>query len=193
MKYSVRFYLKTKHGADSSTPAHIRLSVFWATQRVEMHTGLRVSPDYWVQQERRAKNSYRSGITIGSDINRELSSIETFVVDVLLQYRLERSTPLPNSLKHQFGRYFGSVLDNTDADIYDCIDIFTDTMSHQIGWTPGALTKFRTIKKHLQTFSPKHIIADLTEDGLPFFMCHLLKAVVRRNNINTTIRVGSNG
>ena len=59
-----------------------------------MHTGLRVSPDYWVQQERRAKNSYRSGITIGSDINRELSSIETFVVDVLRQYRLERSTPL---------------------------------------------------------------------------------------------------
>ncbi len=112
-----------------------------------MHTGLRVSPDYWVQQERRAKNSYRSGITIGSDINRELSSIETFVVDVLRQYRLERSTPLPNSPKHQFGRYFGSVLDNNDADIYDCIDIFTDTMSHQIGGTPCTLTKFRTIKK----------------------------------------------
>ena len=158
-----------------------------------MHTGLRVSPDYWVQQERRAKNSYRSGITIGSDINRELSSIETFVVDVLRQYRLERSTPLPNSPKHQFGRYFGSVLDNNDADIYDCIDIFTDTMSHQNGWTPGTLTKFRTIKKHLQTFSPKHIIADLTEDGLPIFMCHLLKAVVPRNDINTTFRVCSNG
>lgn len=82
MKHSVRFYLKTKHGADRSSPAHIRLRVFWATQRVEMHTGLQVSPDYWVQQER------------------------------------------------QLGRCFGSVLDNTDADIFDCIDIFTDTMSH---------------------------------------------------------------
>lgn len=183
MKYSARFDLKTKHGADSSTPAHIRLRVSWASQRVEMLTGLQVSPDNWVQQVRRAKLAYRHDGTTGTDINKELSSIEAFIDTVFQRYHLEGRTPSPSELKMELGKYFGTVTNKTGADIFDCIDIFTDTMSHQNGWTAGTLTKFKTIKKHLQTFAPKLTFADLTEDGLQMFMRHLLKEGLRNVTI----------
>ena len=183
MKYSVRFDIKTKRCAGPSTPAHIRLRISWASQRVEMLTGLQVSPNSWVQQVRRAKTSYRNGTTSGSDINKELSSIEAYVDTTFQRYHLEGRTPSPAELKLELGKYFGTVANKTDANFFDCIDIFTDTMSHQNGWAPGTLTKFKTIKKHLQDYSPKLTFTDLTEDGLQSFMLHLLSSGLRNVTI----------
>lgn len=183
MKYSVRFDLKTKSGAAPGTLAHIRVRITWAGQRVEALTGLQVDPAYWVQQVRRVKSAYRNNGTTGASMNKELSAIEVFADNLFARYHIEEHIPTVHEVKTELGKYFGTMSDKNTANIFDCIDIFVDTMSHQNGWTKGTLTKFHTIKKHLQGFAPRLEFADLTEEGLQKFMQYLLDCGLRNVTI----------
>lgn len=186
MKYSVRYNLKGKARDTSDNRQHIRVRVSWASRRVEMLTGNQVPPDYWDADGQRVRPVYRHGKDeTGATINKQLAALTAHIDQLFARYQVEQRTPEATELQQELKVYFGTATSTnaTDCTIFECIDRFVDTMGEQNGWTKGTLTKFHTIKKHLQTFAPKLTFSDLTEDGLQRFMRYLMKSGLR----NTTI------
>lgn len=182
MKFSVRFDLKARN--KSSEAKHIRLRVSWAGNRVEMFTGHKVPEKYWNGDNMRVLSQYRSPKYTGAAINNELSAIETYVRDMFSKYHLQTKTPTPKEVQDELKVYFGKGKVSTSTmTLFDCMDLFAETMSEQNGWAKGTTVKINTIKKHLQDISPKLDFSDLDEQGLMLFLKSLMKKGMR----NTTI------
>ena len=181
MKYSVRYNLKEKAAGNAAdSRLRIRVRVSWASRRVEMLTGRQVSPEYWDADGQRVKPQYRHGSETGAAINKDLAALTSHIDQYFARCHVEQRTPTASELQQELKVYFGTAVPTTsDLSLFECLDKFIETMGEQNGWTKGTLTKFHTIKKHLQAFSPKVDFADLTEDGLQRFMRHLLKSGLR--------------
>lgn len=180
MKYSVRYNLK---GKTADGLQHVRVRVSWAGQRVEMYTGLQVSPDYWDADGQRVSSAYRHGKATGATLNKALSGVTASVDALFSRCEVERRIPSTTDVQHELRVHFGTAAKTEGLGIFDCIDLFADTMSQQNGWTDGTRTKFSTLKKHLLGFAPKLEFSDLNEDGLQRFMRYLLSVGIRNVTI----------
>ncbi len=182
MKYSVRFDLKGKNSV--SDTKHIRLRVSWAGQRVEMLIGLQVPERYWDNGNMRVLSQYRSNGATGAAMNKQLSAVESFINDFFSRCHLQGETPATKKVIGELRLYFGKgKAANSVTTLFDCMDLFAETMSEQNGWAKGTTVKIRTIKKHLMDISPKLEFSDLDEQGLMLFLKSLMKKGMR----NTTI------
>ena len=182
MKYSIRFNLKAKNSA--SDLKHIRLRVSWAGQRVEIFTGLQVSEKYWDSLSCRVRSAYRHEGTTGAAINNELSAVENFIRDLFSKYHLQGKTPNQKEVQDDLKEFFGKGKGHASTmTLFECMDLFAETMSEQNGWAKGTTVKINTIKKHLKDISPKLDFDDLDEQGLMLF----LKSLNQKGLRNTTI------
>ncbi len=192
MKYSIRYNLRRKSAEDEAYDkrAYILVRVSWSGQRVESMTGMQVLPGYWDGGEQRVRSAYRHGGDTGAALNKRLADITAAIDQFFVQRQAEQRVPQPQEVRQVFAVYFGAMAKPADtSDIFECIDLFTSTMGEQNGWTKGTLTKFRTIKKHLQNFAPQLTFDDLTEDGLQRFMRHLLKSGLRNVTVQKDLDI----
>lgn len=189
MRYSVRYNLSTNRGSPISKPAHIRLRLSWAGQRLEMSTGIRIAPSHWQTALQRAKPSYfdRHTLTSGTDINSELAEIEAFVASIFRKHTEQRTSPTHAALRRELSRYLSGELDGSHHDIYHYIDIFVSTMSRRNTWSTATVSKFRQLTDHLRSWNARCTLDDLDEEGLQSFLQHLFDTGLRNTTAAKTI------
>lgn len=147
----------------------IRLRVSWAGLRCDLRSGYVIAPAKWDAVNScvklGSKNSYRQ--TAG-EINRALIRQASTIEEILTRYELEHSGKAPTvaEFKALFDVAEGRAKEAPEEEapkapgFFEVFDKFTAEMGLTNTWTPATFTKFRAIKKHLESWR-----ADVSLEG----------------------------
>ncbi len=146
---SIRFYIEKrtdkKTGKIRTTNVPIFLSFTFQRKRLILYTQERINIKDWDFEKQRVKSHVRGA----TQINAYLESLADEVKGLYRDIRTRRETPTV-----QFIRENLSIRKNiSNRNFYDILDEFIDVEGKMQFWTKGTITKFNTLKKHIQNFS----------------------------------------
>jgi integrase len=147
MNTKVKFYLKKRTGVTSNLQVWLYYSIK-GIGRLEYYTGLRADLKQWNKVDQRLKSNQITpdGLT-SHQVNKELTQLEAKVYE--LHDRAKALNIIPSL---QYFKENITEQPKPEGDFFKAFQYFIEGESNVKGWTPGTVTKLRTICNHLKEF-----------------------------------------
>lgn len=186
IKRSIVFDLENRKdkGKLISDNVPIRIRLTYASNRIELSTGIRIDRDKWDGIKRKVKNNCTNKLKqSASDINAKLSEYELDLQNIFKKFELKERIPNKEEIKYLFNQTIfnrGNIV--KEKMFFDYFDEFVKENGRLKNWTSSTYTKFATVKKHLFDFNPKLSFSYLNEKGLTDYVEFLRNVLAMRNS-----------
>lgn len=177
IKHNISFFLNKQKGKPY---APLRCRIRWGKNSTSVNIGFSVTVDYWDQatQQCARRSTHGKNDVPATIINRAIADAEELIHSIFAEFEAQEIVPTEEELKHTIDVRTGKILcDNTIFPYYD------EFLAHGSTWRVGTLKKLRTIKRHLQEFSPSLRFEDF-DRGMAD---RLIAFYAKRGFSNTTI------
>lgn len=167
----------------------LRLRVKWCRSKNILTFALpfKVDGSKWVQSAQRLKpNSYHGQHKIAAtDINRKMQEYEEKIADIFGRY--DQTPPTKEAVRQEFEQKIGKGEDTTPL-LTDLLDRFIDEQRVESLWTQATVTKFNTLRRHLDDYKRNLAVTDLNADTLRGLLDYYVKAGYRNSYTSKMFR-----
>jgi integrase len=159
---------------------------------VTFNVGYRVDPPKWSQETQRCRISTTHGPkkVQANVINREIQKYEQSANSVLDAFEAADHVPSVAQFRESFNRVVGK-MDRVPASemnsFYVVWDKFISMMSFQNAWVPSTITKFSSLRTHLEAWSPVLSLSALSDEKLSQFVQFMLQIPLRNTTISKNV------
>lgn len=185
MKISIRFSLASA----KTEELPIRMRISYDGQRLDLRTGHVCHPDKWDADAGRVRpgttNRYKES---ASTINRNLSAMESVIVEILQRYEINHVIPTPAVVKYDFDTAMGrKTKDKQRVEIVTLPSLFKKYMIEH--GKSGSLVYntvlgYSTVLKHIEDMPwADKSVEDITHHDLSVFINQLLDKEVENRTI----------
>lgn len=157
----------------------LRVRVTYAQRSADFYPGITIEREEWDAKKKRVvKNP--SSAKLNKTIAQYMSSLEK----IFERYEVnEERIPSLSELRAEWGRMTGHEPEPHTSSVASLLRRFTKEEGTRCGWTESTYKKFKTIGNHIERFSPKLKISDVTEDTLAGFTSFLIKNGLRNSTV----------
>lgn len=181
MRYSVHFLLSNKK--------YLQMAVYYKQHRYFYSMGYVINPDKWSKDAQRCIRNSTHGETHikASTINGMIEKYAETVDKVVEGFGVRQ--PLPEEFERALNDTFRTPLTEEGQSMFELYNSFIEEQSQEASWTPGTITKHKTILRHLQDWHPRATFEDLTPDGINLWSDYLLDLGIRNTTIKKDIAI----
>lgn len=182
---AVNFYLDNKSDKNGDNAVRVSISLFG--QRFITSTGYKISPGKWDNTRQRVKKgcANHTGVTynaINSGLARIAEHFATYESECITKGLKATKDEIRRQFLLNFGKESKTATDNTKPGLLACLDMFIKEESINNGWTKASITKFHTLKNHIQEYGKSTDFDGLDESYFIGFSDFLRTEKDMRNN-----------
>ncbi|PWN58996.1 integrase [Chryseobacterium viscerum] len=162
----------------------IRMRITYASNRLEIFTGIRVDRNKWDSQKKKVKaNTFNKLMQSASDINGKLSDYETEIHNIFKKFELEEEIPTKEEVRFIFNSVFVTEKSKISSkNFFDYYDEFITDNGRLKNWSESTFAKLATVKNHLSEFKHKLSFSFFNEKGLTLYSEFLRDNLKMRNS-----------
>lgn len=181
---------RKKEGVLISENVPIRLRINYNNNRVDVQTGYRIDISKWNSSKEKVKNgAFNKRGQSSSDINSGILNLKTTIEDFFKHCEVEEKIPTPAEIRNIVKVFKAkgaiSLIDNPELDFYKIFDQFVKINKKLNDWSNATISKFSTVKNHLNDFNSKLSFTDFDQEGLSDYLIFLR---TKKNMRNSTIQ-----
>jgi len=192
IKRNLKFALekRKKNGELIIENVPILLRVTYNGARVNIYTGYRINFCSWNEEKQEVRHqSSNKHNQSASFINSRILELKVALQDHFAKSETADIIPKKEELRELVNEFKlkgkTKIQNKTEDSFFDIFELFVKENSRLNNWTKATISKFSTIKRHLQNFKKDLSFNDLNQEGLNDFIVHLSKNAKMRN---TTIK-----
>ena len=178
----INFYISLPTDKNGDSP--IRVSVASNGNRLQTSTGYKITPKMWDKTVQRVRRGATNTKGMPSNIiNAGLDQIKATLGRIDDVARPLSKEELRHELTSCLGRDTPKQKNNKEAEVSDLIKRFILDAGSRHGWTTGTVTKFNTLEKHLNRFSPGIHISQIDRAYISEFILYFLDLGFSNNTV----------
>jgi integrase len=142
---TINFYLDSKENKDGEKNVYCFVRGINKSKTIYLKTGIRLKPKFWNSNKQEVKRSFQGH----SDINTYFSKIRTEIQRLYSSYKSNARTFDFYEFKKLVIKMLNPETEQSKK-FFDVYDHFLEMRKNEL--SKGSLTKFKTIRKHLENF-----------------------------------------
>ena len=168
----------------------IRMRVIYGGKRVDFSTGYRIDTAKWDTDKQRVKNGCTNKIKqSASEINADLLTYYTDIQNIFKSFEVQKIVPTSEQLKETFANRHKQPI--TETEVIEekpkvlfnaAFDEFVQECGNRNSWGNATYVKFKSIRKHLQSFDEKLTFEKIDETWLAAYVGYMRDVADMRNS-----------
>jgi len=168
----------------------IRMRVIYGGKRVDFSTGYRIDTAKWDADKQRVKNGCTNKIKqSASEINADLLTYYTDIQNIFKSFEVQKIVPTSEQLKETFANRHKQPI--TETEVIEekpkvlfnaAFDEFVQECGNRNSWGNATYVKFKSIRKHLQSFDEKLTFEKIDETWLAAYVGYMRDVADMRNS-----------
>ena len=179
--------LRKKNGVVISENVPIRMRVIYAGNRVDFSTGHRIDEKKWNAEKQQVKNGCTNKLKVSSaEINADLLYYSTVIQSVFKEFEVKNTIPTPAQLRSDFERKTKMLGKSNKKELSEsffisAFDEYVNKVGASNNWKAATFAKFKTTKKHLESFSSNTTFEKIDEKWFSAYVHYLQETAKLRN------------